>query len=262
MQELEKSIEANFKKVEVRIAPNVECPALSIVIPTRNEADNIKPLYDRIAAVADGLNCECVFVDDSDDQTREQISALSGNAHLSVKCLTRDGVDRKGGLSTAVVAGIRHSQGEFVVVIDSDLQHPPEMIPRLLQIVMNNKFDLAVASRYMAGGSNAGLSGLIRNLVSRLSTLVIHLLFPSARSTSDPLSGFFLIRRTQIDINRFQPTGFKILLEILVTQAPLRVVDLPFAMDERHSGQSKASVREGLRFMKHIWLLITNVKRH
>src|SRR5579864_3964941 len=232
-------------------------PRLSVVVPTRNEAANLEPLWNRLAAALRGVAYELCFVDDSDDDTAERIAAME-QAHPEVRLLARRGLDRAGGLSTAVVAGLRMARGEFVCVMDADLQHPPELIPRLLDQAAAGA-DLVVASRYVAGGSSAGLDGWIRRAVSRGASLVAQVLFREARLTTDPLSGFFLCRRTLIDGIEFRPVGFKILLELLVCVPGLGVVDVAVTQQRRAHGSSKAEMRQGLLYLGHLRSLFLDV---
>ena len=232
-------------------------PLLSVVVPTRNEAANVEPLWNRLSAALQGAAFELCFVDDSDDDTAERIAAME-QAHPEVRLLARRGPERAGGLSTAVVSGLRMARGEYVCVIDADLQHPPELIPRLLEQAAGGA-DLVVASRYVAGGSSAGLEGWMRRAVSRGASLVAQVLFREARRTTDPLSGFFLCRRTLIDGIEFRPVGFKILLELLVCVPGLRVVDVPVTQHRREHGSSKAEMRQGLLYLGHLRSLFLDV---
>jgi dolichol-phosphate mannosyltransferase len=232
-------------------------PVVSLVIPTRNEASNIEPLVSRIKAALADTPFELCFVDDSEDSTAEVLIELA-RADPSVRCLLRHGADRKGGLSTAVVAGLRMARGRYACVIDADLQHPPELVPVLLAEAERGA-DLVVASRYAPGGSHEGLSGAARRLVSRAATLVARMLFSEARQSSDPLSGFFLCRRALIDGIEFRPVGFKILLELLVCMPELRVVDVPMTQAARGNGVSKATAGQGLLYLRHLRSLFFDV---
>ena len=151
---------------------------MSVVIPTRNEAANLEPLVERIKAALAGTSFEICFVDDSDDSTGDLLIELA-RTDPSVRCLLRQGADRRGGLSTAVVAGLRMARGRYACVMDADLQHPPELVPVLLAEAERGA-DLVVASRYAPGGSQQGLSGAVRRLVSREATLVARMLFNEA----------------------------------------------------------------------------------
>ncbi len=228
-----------------------------MVIPTRNEANNIQPLVDRVTAALGDAAFEICFVDDSDDNTADRLLELT-QSNPSIRCLLRQGADRKGGLSTAVVAGLRMARGRYVCVMDADLQHPPELIPMLLAEAEKGA-DLVVASRYAPGGSHEGLGGAVRRIVSREATVVARVLFKEARQSSDPLSGYFLCRRALIDGIEFRPVGFKILLELLVCVPGLRVVDVPVVQATREEGVSKATARQGLMYLRHLRSLFFNV---
>jgi dolichol-phosphate mannosyltransferase len=232
-------------------------PLVSVVVPTRDEAGNVRAVWERTRAALGGCRFEMCFVDDSDDATPEVLLELSRETAL-VRTMLRQGADRDGGLSTAVVAGLRMAHGHFVCVMDADLQHPPEVIPLLLAEAERGA-DLVVASRYAVGGSRRGLRGGTRQLVSRAATVLARLLFREARLSADPLSGFFLCRRSLIDGIEFRPVGFKILLELLVCVPGLRVVDVPLVQAERASGRSKATLRQGLLYLGHVRSLFLDV---
>lgn len=233
-------------------------PLLSVVVPTRNEEANVHALLCRLRAVVAELDHEVIVVDDSDDRT-EQLLTAEAAAWQSLTVVHRDGPDRQGGLSTAVLTGLRSARGEFVCVMDADLQHPPEEIPAMLAAAQAGK-DVVVASRYTPGGSRAGLGGTGRRLVSRGATATARLMFSEARASSDPLSGFFLCRRGVIDGVEFRPVGFKILLELLVCAPGLAVHDLPLGFAARAGGASKANLRQGLLFLQHIRSLFFDVQ--
>ncbi len=233
-------------------------PLLSVVVPTRNEEPNVRALLDRLRTALAGIDHEILFVDDSDDRTPAAIAAAAGG-DARVDLVHREGAERAGGLSTAVLVGIRRTRGEFVCVMDADLQHPPEEIPGMLAVARDGA-DVVIASRYLRGGSRRGLDGTVRRLVSRAAGAVARGLFSEARASSDPLSGFFLCRRRVIDGIEFRPVGFKILLELLVCVPGLRVRDVPLDFAARAEGTSKASLRQGLLFLGHIRSLVFEVQ--
>ena len=163
--------------------------AVSIVIPTYNEKDNIIFLVERIDDVLSGYDYEIVFIDDnSSDGTAQLAEALSHK--YPVKVIVRF---NKKGLASAVVDGIAHVTGQIVGVMDADLQHPPEVIPNLLKEIANGA-DIAIASRYVEGGACQGW-GLTRRIISKGAIFLAHLLLPSTRQVSDPMSGFFMLNR-------------------------------------------------------------------
>ncbi|PZU36763.1 MAG: glycosyl transferase family 2, partial [Microbacterium sp.] len=223
---------------------------LTVVVPTRNEAPSIPSLITRIARAVDGIDAEILFVDDSDDGTDGLIRTLAEDAPLPIRLIHRtDGV---GGLSGAVVEGLTAAHADLCVVMDGDLQHPPETIADLLRAHRRGDVDVVVASRYAQGGQADGLADVVRSAVSRVTTALTRAMFPlRLRECTDPMTGFFLIDRTRVDLAALRPRGFKILLEILARN-PLRLREVPFDFAERHEGSSKASVRQGLHFVTQL----------
>jgi dolichol-phosphate mannosyltransferase len=237
--------------------PKVPAPEVTVVVPTRNEAGNITPLVERIGKALEGTAYEICFVDDSDDTTTTVLAGLEEN-NPSIRCRFRYGAARAGGLSTAVIEGMRMAHGKYACVMDADLQHPPELIPRLLEKARSGS-DLVVASRYTGRGSAAGLDGAMRRWVSSGARGVAKVMFSEARRSSDPLSGFFLCRRELVDGIEFRPVGFKILLELLVCVPGLKVTDVSLNFERRASGESKATLRQGWTYLRHVWSLFSQV---
>lgn len=222
--------------------------ALSVVLPTRNEADNIVEVLERL----DALGCcdEIVVVDDGDDATVQR--ALSAGERLDAKVLAfrRYGSDRVGGLGTAITDGLSRSTGRFVVVMDADLQHPPELVPALVERLEGA--DLVIASRFNWDSVIGGLSP-VRRVVSRIAGgLAFRIFGERLASISDPMSGFFAFQRSALDQSVLHPHGYKILLEILGTHPHLSVEEVPFEFAERSGGQSKAGGREAVRYGRHL----------
>ncbi|MHA7288676.1 glycosyltransferase [Arthrobacter sp. MDT3-24] len=224
---------------------------LSVIVPTYNEAPNVGQLIRRTAEACRHIDAEIVFVDDSTDNTPELILHAASRTPVRVRIIHRGAP--VGGLSGAVIEGITSSSAEWCVVMDGDLQHPPELIPDLLAELERGGGDIVVASRYCGRGGGAhGLSNWYRRAVSTGATLVTRSLFPGRlRGCSDPMTGFFALRRTSLDCNALQPSGFKILLEILARQR-LAVSEIPFVLGKRTAGRSKASMSEGLRFIRQV----------
>ena len=220
----------------------------TIVVPTYNEGPNVGPLVRRLTEAFAGRDVEVVFVDDSTDGTPAEIARVAATAGLPVRVLHRAEDERTGGLAGAVVAGITASRSSYVLVMDGDLQHPPELAPTLRDAAQDA--DLAVASRYARAGSAGGLASRQRRLVSSTSTALAQACFPRrvGRVCSDPMTGFFCFRRDAVDLARLRPRGFKILLEILARH-DLRVQEIAFTFAERTAGTSKASLRNGVQFL-------------
>ena len=230
---------------------------VSIIVPTRNEAANVSRLVTRVTdALRDlGEAWEILFVDDSDDATPEVIASLAQTGH-PVRLVHRYAGARAGGLSGAVLEGFATSDSPVFVVMDADLQHPPELIPQLVAPILSDAAEVVVATRYAGDGTAAGLDGAGRRAISSGSRRVVQLLMPRARAVSDPLGGFFAVRWDVLDGVSLQPQGFKILLEILTRGRWRRVEEVPYEFAEREGGESKASFREGVRFAGHLASLV------
>jgi dolichol-phosphate mannosyltransferase len=226
---------------------------LTVVVPTRNEAGNISRLVDRLDAALAGQAAEIVFVDDSDDETPQRVLEVADGAGHRVRLIHRLPDERAGGLGSAVLAGFEAADTRWAVVMDGDLQHPPELVPELVRTGCEQGSDVVVASRYRGTGDSSGLSGAVRHAVSRSSTTLTKALFPRRmHACTDPMSGMFAVRLDSVDRATLRPNGFKILMEILARSPKLRVSEVPFAFGERHSGESKASLREGVLFARRL----------
>ncbi|MEZ3160288.1 glycosyltransferase family 2 protein [Microbacterium sp. BWT-B31] len=226
---------------------------LSIVVPTFNEAPNVAEFVRRIADAVRGIDAEILFVDDSTDATPDVVREVAATAALPIRLIHRD--ERTGGLGGAVIEGFAAAAADTCLVIDADLQHPPEKIPELLARFERGDVDVVVASRYAGGGTATGLADRTRVLVSKASTGLTRSMFPiRLRDVSDPMTGFFLVDRRVVDSAALRPRGFKILLEILARR-PLRVAEVPFDFAARHSGESKASLRQGIHFVTQLTAL-------
>src|SRR5690242_10792797 len=208
--------------------------AVSVVVPTRNESGNVSLLVSRLATALEGLDAQVIFVDDSDDGTPHEITAAARESNVPVRLHHRQGTERTGGLGGAVVAGLRLVESPWAVVMDGDLQHPPELVPRLVEVAELDAVDVVVASRHVDGGAADGLANGARVMVSDLSTRLAKLFFPGRlRGVSDPMSGFFLLRPAAFDLDTLRPNGFKILMELLVRTRGIRKREVPFVFGER-----------------------------
>jgi glycosyltransferase involved in cell wall biosynthesis len=223
-----------------------------VVVPTRNERDNVVPLLRRLEKVRPDLRLEVLFIDDSSDGTACVIEALARRYSRTVSLIHRPEGEQSGGLGGAVRAGMLAARADLVCVMDADLQHPPELLGAMIDEASRSRADVVVASRYRHEGNVAGFSAF-RLAVSRGAAMLAKALFPRRlRSVSDPMSGFFLLRRSAVDTTALQPMGFKILLEILVSGNVVVTSEVPFRFGERHSGESKASWREGMAYLRRL----------
>lgn len=226
--------------------------AATVIVPTRNERGNVAELVARVQAALVGREAELLFVDDSDDGTPEEVGRVAVDATIPVRVVHRERGDRAGGLGGAVVAGMRMAAHDVCIVMDGDLQHPPSVLPAMLDRHGRGDVDAVIASRYVGGGDSTGLSSRVRVWVSRASTAVTKAMFPARlQGVTDPMTGFFLVDRRRVDLDALRPDGFKILLEILV-RSPLAVAEVPMTFERRHDGRSKANARQGWHFLAQL----------
>jgi dolichol-phosphate mannosyltransferase len=235
-------------------------PSISIVIPTRDEAANIRGILYRIHSALKGIPSEIIAVDDSDhDNTWEVLLQLRDELGEQLAVVHREkGTVPERTLGSAVVTGIREAHAEFVCVLDADGQHPPESIPTMLALARETGASYIGASRYVRGGSAEGLEGVARKLVSRGLALTTRLafLFTPIRNMTDPLSGFFVFRREIVEGVELEPIGWKISLEVLVRSRTQQPIEVPYVFARREDGRSKATFRDGLMVLRHILVLL------
>lgn len=223
---------------------------ISLIIPTYNERENIVPLVERIHRAMSNYDYQILLIDDdSPDGTAEVAANLS--PRYPVRVIVRR---NKRGLASAVVDGLRISKGEIIGALNADLQHPPEVIPDLLREIENGA-DIAIASRYVKGGRCQDW-GLTRRIISRGATALAHLLLPSTRRFTDPMSGFYMLRKSVIANADLRPTGYKILLEILLEGKFHQVAEVAYTFGSRRSGYSKLGIRQYIDYLRHIFRLM------
>ena len=222
---------------------------ISVIIPTLNEAQNIKPLLTRLFQACSGMSLDVVVVDDNSlDGTSEAVRQWA--ASHPVRLIFRK---TEKGLAGAIQEGARHGESDILVVMDADLSHAPEDIPRLIEPIRNGRADMVVGSRYVSGG---GISGwpLSRKCVSRLSSWL-------ARPISgirDPLSGFFAVRKSLVASLPGPVPGFKIGLEIIARHKEnIRVREIPIHFQDRRQGRSKADFRVMLLYLYQLFSLLS-----
>jgi dolichol-phosphate mannosyltransferase len=239
-------------------APDERAPSFCLVVPTRNEADNVEPLLRRLDEALRGMSAEVIFVDDSDDDTFAAIERARDLVELRVRVHQRPHGARPGRLGGAVIAGLRLCDAPYAIVLDGDLQHPPEVVPRLCRAATTKDVDVIVGSRYVDDGSAAGLANGARRAISSGANVLARLVFPRRlRGITDVMSGFFLIRMSALRLDELEADGYKILMEILLTGRRLRVAEEGYTFAERHAGSSNASMTEGLRFGRRLFALRT-----
>lgn len=228
------------------LRPAIAPPALALVIPTLREAGNIRPLLGRIRAALDplGFSYEVIVVDDQSGDGIEDIVAEMARQDRRIRCIVRTS---ERGLSGAVLRGWSETGADLLGVMDADLQHPPELLPQLWA-ALESGADLVVGSRYAPGGCLRGWTPL-RRLISKTAVWMTLPVQRSGIRARDPLSGYFLVRRSCIERTELQKTGFKILLEILARGEIRSVAEVPFTFGRRFTGTSKASIRVACEYV-------------
>jgi dolichol-phosphate mannosyltransferase len=226
-------------------ARGVRAPELSVVVPTRNERDNVAPLVSRLESALAGIDWQVIFVDDdSPDLTATAVERLATN-DPRVRLIRRIG---RRGLAGACIEGLHAAAAHCVAVMDADLQHDAALLPRMLAELRASGVDVVVASRYVEGGSSGGLTARRRRL-SRLAVRLARLL--TGVELEDPMSGFFVMRRAAFERSapRLSPLGFKILFDILASAPqPLSCLEVPCRLGARGRGTSKLDALTELQF--------------
>lgn len=212
-------------------------PRVSIIVPTYREAENVAPTVAAIERALGDIAWEIIFVDDdSPDGTVAAVRSL-GERDGRVRVIRRVG---RRGLAGAVIEGMMASAADIVAVIDADLQHDEALLPKMLGAIETGNADLVIATRYAQSGDAQGGFSTLRRNASTLATRVSNLLLKT--NVSDPMSGFFMIRRDAIDgiAPNLATGGFKLLLDILAS-APesLKIVEMPYQFRPRQLGTSK-----------------------
>ena len=213
--------------------------AISVVVPTYQERDNLEPLTRSIDDALKGRSYEIVVVDDSSPDGTAEAAQLLAQTY-PIKVVKRVG---ERGLGSAILRGFKESKGDLIGVIDADLQHPPEVLAGLVKAIEDGS-DIAVASRYTPGGGIDEWPGW-RRVVSRGATLLARPL----TKVRDPMSGCFLLRREVTKSSQFDARGYKLLLEILVKAKYRLVTEVPYTFRSRQRGKSKLGSKEYGRYL-------------
>lgn len=224
----------------------------SIIIPSRNEGTNVETMVSRILNTLGAVGSyEILFVDDSTDDTPEILARLSRRDSRVRYIHRQDGT----GLGTAVLEGFRRAAGQWFIVMDADLQHPPEVLADVIREMRQGEAEVIIPSRFVPGGSDGGLN-LWRKFVSWTARMMARILIGSVRPITDPTSGFFAVRREVAESAELDPIGWKILLEILVRCRYTRVTELPYAFQARDLGSSKFNLKEQWHYLLHLFRLV------
>lgn len=225
---------------------------ISIIVPTYEERENIKILFDRIDSCLVNIKYEIIVVDDnSKDGTIDEVNKLIDK--YPVRLIVRTHIK---GLASAVVEGFAYAKGNIFVVMDADLQHPPEKIVMMLDEI-NKGADIVIGSRYE---DEKGFENFnpIRKIISKCANYFARILFHRLSNIKDIQSGFFTLKRDVINGVNLDPIGYKILLEILIVGNYYNIKEIPFRFAERKNGYSKLKIRTITDYIHHLMRLAWN----
>lgn len=227
---------------------------VTVVVPTRNEEKNIPVLAERLGKVL-SPDAQVIFADVSSDNTPEIIEKEFAKYPFETHVFTPP---FRGGLASEVAQSFEIADRPNILIIDSDGQHPPAMISVMLHEAMRTGPDFVLASRYIAGGGRDGLNSPFRKAASAGSALAAKVLFPGELGgISDPMSGFFMFKRSLLTENiKLDPIGWKILVELLVKTQWETAVEIPYKFQSRTAGTSKADFKQGYYFGLHLIRLL------
>lgn len=223
----------------------------SLVIPTYKERDNIQKIVEILSQLLDEFipgDYELIVVDDdSPDRTWEVAQSLM-DEYPQLRVMRRQ---QERGLSSAVIRGWQAARGSVLGVIDGDLQHPPEVLKQLLNGIQQGA-DLAVASRNIEGGGVSSWS-VVRRFLSRGAQVLGLMILPSVLGrVSDPMSGYFMVRRSAIANATLNPVGYKILLEVIGRGKVREITEVGYVFCERKEGESKVTWKQYVEYIHHL----------
>jgi len=228
---------------------------ISVLIPTFNESQNIQQVLESVKSNLPGdKQSEIIVIDDDSPDGTAQIANEFKNKLPTHSSLSVNVIQRKSerGLSSAILTGIKHAKGGYMVVMDSDLSHPPKLIPKMIDEFQNSSNDLVIASRYATGGGVRNWP-IKRRIISKGATRLARISL--GLKTKDPLSGFFAFKHSILNGIKFDALGYKILLEILVKTRDTRIKEIPFFFTDRKLGTSKLRLSVQIDFIKSVWKL-------
>ncbi|MGA2910601.1 MAG: glycosyltransferase [Candidatus Microgenomates bacterium] len=225
---------------------------LTVVIPVRNEAESLPKVVFSLKEKLSALDYRILIIDDGYDYTEEALD----RSHLldtNVQYINRP-PEKRNGLAGAIIDGVAFAipNSEFVMVMDGDGQHPPEVTVRMLRRAQTKNADMVFASRYIKGGSASGLEGGLRKIYSSLLRQLPRVIFPKIRKATDPLAGCFLIRSKAVRLENVRAIGWKAGLEFLLFSSIERYEEVGYEFHSRIGGESKANATVGLRYFQQL----------
>lgn len=229
----------------------VDSVYFSLVIPTYNESKNIRAIVEILNNLLDAAipdDYELIVVDDNSPDRTWEIALSLMSEYPQLRVMRRQ---HERGLSTAVIRGWQAAKGQVIGVIDGDLQHPPKVLMQLLAAIEQGA-DLAVASRHVEGGGVSSWSA-VRRFLSRGAQMVGLVILPQVVGrVSDPMSGYFLVRRSAIAGHSLSPVGYKILIEVLGRGNINQIGEVGYVFQERREGESKVTWKQYIEYIQHL----------
>lgn len=223
----------------------------SLVLPTYKESENIAKIVNLLTQLLDEAipnAYELIVVDDNSPDRTWEVAAQLMPDYPQLRVMRR--IEERG-LSTAVIRGWQAARGEVLGVIDADLQHPPELLLQLWSEIQRGA-DLAVASRHVEGGGVSDWSPIRRFLSRGAQTLGLILLPGVIGRVSDPMSGYFLVRRRCLAGRTLSPLGYKILIEVVARGRVGWIGEVGYVFREREAGESKVTAQQYVDYLRHL----------
>jgi len=227
---------------------------LSIVVPSFNESGNVRPLVEQLDAALANIDHEIVFVDDSKDNTPDVIrEIMKEKPHVRLEHRVGET-----GLATAVLKGFSLAEGDYIAVMDADLQHPPAIL-KYMYYALEEGYDFCIPSRFIPGGSDGGLN-LYRKFVSGVARYIGKIALPCLRKVTDPTSGLFMFKREALKDADLQPIGWKIMVEVLAMCTYDSIIEIPYTFQDREAGESKLSGKVTMEYLCQVKDLMKRAK--
>lgn len=214
-------------------------PEISVIVPAYRERENVPALLRALDQALAGLDWETIIVVDDALDGPEEVVRAAAQQDRRVRCLRRIG---RQGLASACIEGMLASSAPYLAVMDADMQHDETLLPKLLDAARSHSADIVVASRYMPGGSTGELAS-DRVRISRLASALSRVL---CQGLTDPMSGFFVVRRAFLErvVRKLYGRGFKILLDMIAAaRGEVSIQELPYRVRSRERGESKLGAR-------------------
>ena len=213
---------------------------VTIVTATLNEKGNVLELVERVQKATKDVPHELIIVDDNSmDGTIDLLKKLE-----CTDCGLRVIINEKReGLLKSNLRGLREAAGDVMIVLDSDLQHPPEKIPYIVKEIENGSPGV-IMSRFTEE-SLVFRRNPLRSYATSAAIALCHTLLPPTRRYKDPISGYFgFNREVKIPYDKILELfdgriAYKTLIPILTGNDDKKFTELPFHFGKRNWGQSK-----------------------